>query len=342
MQEDTKQSQASKKPQDKVVEQTDKSEKKPWYKRRKFWAISTVIVVILAGLTAFLISRHNMNTNKTAISDGWHAIVLSSQTVVVTADRTKSSTNADDLNKDLNTLSNTVKDQVYKSDKLSTFLTSSADKAQWKKFLADYGAYVDKLVADTDNIADFTTDQYDELKKLSDVAKQTTSTTKSSITYLSEDVPAGMFTLYNTLDTIKTNIDEQQSAAKAAKDKASAQAAQDAVDKATAEKNVTTFEAAYIAADAAKMKTVMTSGFISEYDFNTLSATSRKYNYPDSFRIIDSKKDNGNYLVRVNMVYKNRDDAGVTTGQYTTGSTFTVTPSSGKWLINSEKQESAY
>ncbi len=310
--------------------------KKKFYKRAWFWVV-IVAAVILIGLGIFFgIRISQQNKNKQIISQGWHDLVLESNTVAALGDKVTNQETFNAYSTELHKLDNMVDDKEFAAQKLAG---NYQDVQQYKTFLTDFNRYTTDGARYSDDVINFSDSDNTALTDLSKIAKDSANTLKNNTKYLTDDMPPKIFEIQNVLFTQKTNLTNQAASAAAKQAQTQAQAAADAKNLATVQANTNSFQNAYIAGNAAQMRQYMTQAFQNEYDFNQLTPESRQYTYPVSFRIISTVKNaDGTYTVKVNMLYKNHSDS----SQYTVGQELSFVNVSGAWLVNTLKEGSGY
>lgn len=317
---------------------TDKKSNGPkkFYKRAWFWALLAAAVVLLGLGIFFGIRISQQNKNKQIISQGWHDLVLETNNVTVLAEKVTNQESYDAYSTELHKLDNMIDDKEFAAQKLAG---SYDDVKSYKAYLTDFNRYITDSAHFSDNVANYTSADNDQLTDLSKTAKEADSTVKQNAKYLTENMNQKIYDTQQVLTTTRDDIVAKAAADKAKQAQAQADAAADAKNQQLVQQNVSAFLDGFVAGNAATMRQYMTPAFQNEYDFNQLTAEARQYTYPTSYRLLTTKKvDATNYTVQANVVFKNRNDA----GQYTVGYQFGVINSSGKWLVNSEKQGSSY
>lgn len=315
--------------------------KSKFYKKKKFWLIFSMVAVVLLAIGIGLWYWRRVTYTHRMISESWHALILQSNKTTTLTDKIVNSESLNDASKQLHELENEVKDKQYLADQVPTWLNDKKSLEEFKKFLASLEAYTALAAKDSDDIAALKEEDFDKLVTASAAAKKVAEDTKKDFTYLSENFPSEIFAIKDDLERYKKTQDEVKAQEVAAKSRQAQAVQKDADNKAEVEANVGKFMDGFIAADAAKMRRYMTDAYTKEYNFGNLSDQARQYNYPASYRIIDIKKDGSNYVVKINVLYKPKDNNG---GQYTTGVEYTLIYDNiiDRWLINTEKQGGGY
>lgn len=312
-----------------------------FYKSKKFWLITVVIALLLAMIGGALWYWRRLSYTHRMISEGWHALVLQSDKSVALTDKINDGETLNDASKQLHELESEVKDKQYLAGQVPQWLNDKNSLEAFKKFLDAYAAYVILAAKDSDDVVTLKEDDFDKLVAASAAAKKSAEDTKKQLVFLHEDFPPEVFAMKDDLERYKKTVDDAKAQADAVKSKQAQAVQKDADDKAEVEVNIGKFMDGFIAADAGKMRRYMTDAYAKEYNFGNLSDQSRQYSYPASYRIIESKKEGDKYVVKVNVLYKPRDNNG---GQYTAGVEYTLIydKNFGRWLINTEKQGSGY
>lgn len=319
----------------------DRVTKHRFYKSKKFWSITIVIALILLMLGTGIWYWRRVTYTHRMISESWHALILQSNKTTTLTDKVVDSESLNDASKQLHELDNEIKDKQYLAGQVPTWLNDKKSLEEFKKFLASFEVYTALAAKDSDDITALKDEDLDKLITASATVKKAAEDTQKTFAFLSESFPPEIFALKDDLERYKKSQDELKAQEDAAKSKQAQAAQKEANDKAEVEANVGKFMDGFIAADAAKMRRYMTDAYAKEYNFGNLSDQSRQYNYPASYRIIDIKKDGNNYVVKINVLYKPKDNNG---GQYTSGVEYTLAydNSSDRWLINNEKQGGGY
>lgn len=321
---------------------SDKSITKPkFYKSKKFWLITALILVAVGVLAISLWYWRRISYTHRMISESWHALVMQSEKTVTLTDKITDSETLNDASKQLHELNNEVKDKQYIANQVPTWLNDKEGIEDFKKFLITYEAYTALAAKNSDDITTLKDEDLDKLVAVAATAKKSAEDTKKQFVFLNESLPLEVFAFKDDFERYKKILDKAKAEQLAAQSKQAQDAQKDADDKEAVEINVGRFLDGFVAGDATKMRRYMTEAFAKEYNFGNLSDEARKYNYPASYRIIEVKKDGDKYVVKVNVLYKPRDNNG---GQYTAGMEYSLiyNSSTKSWLINTEKQGGSY
>ncbi len=335
------------KSEDTVVETentaTEEQPTKPGLKRhvnkRNAWIAAGLIIILIIGGLLFWRNRR-MSFTKQFTIEGWHAVAIQSDEIAGITKGDPSLDKATPLATSLRKIDSTIKDQKVSLSLIPLLLNDRHAIDTYGAFLNKMGAYSSQIAGMGDDIAAITDEDVDQAKTLSKAAEQQTTDTKEQLKYLSEDINASFYTVGEYLESLKKLSDEAKAKVTADAKSKKAQTEQDALDKQLVESTITGFMDGFISGDATKMKRYMTPAFITEYNFNQLSAENRKYTYPASYRVVsNTKSGDAGYVVQVNVLNKYKNTETNATDQYTTTYTYTVVyvASSGRWLINTEK-----
>lgn len=309
---------------------------KRFYKRVWFWLLIAAGVILLALGIFFGIRASQQSKNKQIISQGWHDLVLETNNVTVLADKVTDQESFNAYSTELHKLDNMIDDKEFAAQKLTG---DYSDVKSYKTYLTDFNRYITDSAHFSDSVASYSTTDNDHLTDLSKTAKEANVTVKQDAKYLTEDINQKIYDTQQVLTATRDNIVAKAAADKAKQAQAQADAAADAKNQQSVQNSVSGFLDGFVAGNAATMRQYMTTAFQNEYDFNQLTPEARQYTYPVSYRLLTTKKQDATmYTVQANVTFKNRNDA----GQYTVGYEFSVVNSSGKWLVNSEKQGSSY
>jgi hypothetical protein len=327
------------------IENTDQEEQavKPSLKRhinkRNSLIAAGLIIILMLGELLFWRNRR-MGFTKQFTVEGWHAVAVQSDEIAGVTKGDPSLDKTTPLATSLRKIDSTIKDQKVSLSLIPLLLNDRHAIDTYGAFLNKMGAYSSQVAGMSDDITAITDEDVDQAKTLSKVAAQQTTETKDQLKYLSEDINPSFYTVGEYLESLKKLSDEAKAKVTADAKNKKAQTEQDALDKQLVESTITGFMDGYISGDATKMKRYMTPAFITEYNFNQLSAENRKYTYPASYRVVsNTKSGDAGYTVQVNVLNKYKNTETNATDQYTTTYTYTVVyvASSGRWLINTEK-----
>jgi hypothetical protein len=324
---------------DQPAQPTKPKVKKVWYKNPWLYIGCGALLVGIVSITLGLIYRSNVLKTKQVSSDGWFAITTKADEVVVLQNKLSQTKNYDEYSSSLHGLETTVNDQKYNANKLPTWLTDTSARNRYTSFLDSFASYTGMAAALSDEPSKVSSDDITKLTDSSKAAADATMHFKNNATYVQHDMPQDIFKIPDTLQAITDAISSAQKQTAAQQQAAANATAKDAADKTAVTTSINTFENGFVAGNAGAMRPVMTSGFQNEYNFNQLNPDQRQYQYPASFRVITvEKQTDGTYKADVNVLYKYTDN----TNQYTQGYEYSVIYSSGKWLLNNEKQTNSF
>lgn len=309
--------------------------KKKWFARPGVWVIIIAAVICLAGVATYGWYLRRAGYTKKMVSEGWHEISQQADKTVVLLNKSDSATTLGEASRELHSLDGLVRDKKYYASQVPTWLNDKAAIDQYKSFLDKYGAYATMAASQSDDVTILHDDDFHALDDASATAKTASEDLTKQFSDLTESMPEDIYKVREVLERVQQKEATKKEAEAKTKSDLQKKAEKDQLDAATVEANVSKFMDGFISADKEKMKRYMTAAYEKEYDFNQISAESRQYSYPASFRITDSKKDGSNYKVSVNVIYKYRDSQ----SQYTSTTEYTVIYSSqyNTWLINSQK-----
>jgi len=307
-------------------------------KRNAWIAGGLIILVIVAGLLAWRSRR--MGYTKQFTIEGWHLVAVQSDEIagITKGDPSLEKTNA--LATGLRKLDGTIKDQKISLSLIPLLLNDRRALDSYSTFVAKMGAYSSQVAGMSNDVTAITDEDISSAQILALTAKDQTTKTKEQLSYLSENVNESLFKVGEYLESLKKLSDEAKAKVLAEAKNKKQLTEQDALDKQLVELSITGFMDGYISGDATKMKRYMTPAFITEYNFAQLAADNRKYTYPASYRVVsNTKPGDAGYAVQVNVLYKYKNTDTSATDQYTNSFMYTVVyvPSSGRWLINTEK-----
>jgi hypothetical protein len=239
----------------------------------------------------------------------------------------------------LHSMDNAINNRKFSADKLPTWLNNTKELDRYDEFLNQYSSYIGKSASLSDTPEKITSGDISSLTDNSESAQSAADNLKNNSPFLQAPMPEDIYKIPETLQSVTDVLANKQKQSAAEAQAATNAAAQDAADKTAVTTSVTTFQNGFIAANAGAMRSVMTSGFQNEYNFNQLNPDQRQYQYPASFRIITvAKQNDGTYRAQVNVLFKYTDS----TNQFTQGYEYMVISSSGKWLLNNEKQTNSF
>ncbi len=325
-----------------VEPQASKPGLKRHINKRNAWIAGGLILLLIIGGLLFWRNRRMSYTKQFTI-EGWHDVTVQSDEIAGITKGDASLEKTSVLATSLRKLDSTMKDQKISLSLIPLLLNDKRAIDSYGAFVTKMGSYSSQIAGMSDDITAITEDDLAKAQKLSNEAADQTAKTKKDLTYLTEDVNQALFNVDEYLESLKKLSDEAKAKAAAEIKTKKQQAEQDVLDKQLVESSITGFMDGYISGDATKMKRYMTPAFASEYNFSQISADSRKYTYPASYRVVsNTKSGDAGYVVQVNVLNKYKNSETNTTDQYTTSFTYTVVyvSSSGRWLINTEKSSS--
>ncbi len=321
------------------TQQTVKKTKKVWYKNPWFWIGIVAATVGVVSITLGLIYRSNVLKTNQAITDGWVDITTQANQVVVLQNRLSSTKDYNSYSIQLHSMDNSITNRKNASNSLPAWLNNTAELNRYKEFLSQYSAYIGKSASLSDTPDKISTSDISSLSDNSKSAQAAAENLKNNSSFLQAQMPEDIYKIPQTLQMVVDTLLNKQKQTAAEQQAAANAAAKDAADQQAVTTSVTTFQNGFVAGNAAAMRPVMTTGFQNEYNFNQLNPDQRQYQYPASFRIITvTKQTDGTYKANVNVLFKYTDNP----NQYTQGYEYSVISSSGKWLLNNEKQTNSF
>lgn len=313
---------------------------KPFYKKPLFWVLTALGVLLLAGLAYYGLVFRKTTANQAVIKSGWHTMAQGASDVDgAAANATKDESSFNTYSTKLNDYKGVISDVQYKANQLKATPTDQNDLNNYKTALSAMNDYITEAASQSTNVAGISSSDSSKLQDLADVAQKASDNFQNNAKFLGDQMPSGIFDINNVLQAQKEKLDKAKADEQAAADAAAAAAAQDKVNKAAVDTTVTAFQQGFITGNASAMRPYMTTGFQGEYNFNQLNPDQRQYQYPSSFRIINTtKQPDGTYKSQVNVLFKYTDSA----DQYTQGYEYSVINQSNKWLINNEKISNSF
>lgn len=306
--------------------------KKPW-----FWLL-LIFAAIGTGLLIFAgIYLSAQSKNKQVISDGWFTIYEKNKSLSELGQKVDSQETFDSYKEELKKLNSSVDEKKYAAQKLSY---KARDTKLYENFINEYSVYTSRSVELANKIDEYTEENNEKLIILSTNAKNSAEEFKNNVKYVKDSLPQTSFEIQNILSEGNKIVLANQLSIKAKQLAEQAATAKDLADKKLVENTAGNFLNAFLAGNAPQMRQYMTEAYQKEYDFNQLTAESRKTTYPASFRIINNQKiEDGKYRVQANVLFKFRDGS----SQFTVGYEMNVIydTNQSKWLINSIKEGSS-
>jgi hypothetical protein len=298
-------------------------------------SILALIILIFVGIIVF----QNFYYRK-ALTNSWQQVVNQSTTFantldkVTTVDQVKGlSLNIDELNSTINYQEDVLASAgsgrpfAAKNNRAKTFLTEYQNYFQvCKDLIQNPNVVNEKGYADCKTVADNLKKSQEDLIKL---------------TFISEQIPNGVFLMPDKIKKIQDdyqkqkNLDLQNSSQENQILQKTNQNAE------LAQNNLTKFMNYYIGGDEKNIRHYMTEAFENEFNFNDLSADSRDFSQPVSFRITSVEAINDSeFQIQGNLLTTNHytDSFGnTTTNKYVQQLKFRLVddPKYGLWLVDS-------
>lgn len=319
-------------------EQAPAKQSKPHRRRIIIIVLVVAIITLLIGLVVWSLRRANYTRQFTI--EGWHAIAKSSDEISGITKGDASLSKASDLATALRKFDGAVKDQKVTLQLIPTFLNDRSTIHVYKDFITTMGDYSQLVAGMSDDVSAISDEDITSAKHLATKSEAASTTTKSKLGYLSETINRQLFAMPPYLESLKKLSDEAKAKELADAKSQKEAAQQDALNEQLVALSINGFMDGFVAGDATKMKRYMTTAFIKEYNFDSLTASQRQYIYPDSYRLISTtKKADGSYDVQINILNKYRNAEAGSTNQYTQTMTYNLVyvASSARWLVNFEK-----
>lgn len=319
------------------MEKPKKTDLRPWYKRPKIWGVIAGVSLVLVGLGLIGMTLRNRQLAQDFMSSDWRRLSAAADRVSVDADKATYDSFGT-VETSLGDMQDKLDDSADAQAKLPKLFTDAAALKHYSETTAqlrEYTVAARKLAGDLGQATD---SNLDDLKSLATKTKLSVDDAKKEISVLKEDFPDGYFTLSERMTTVisahKANLSEADAKAEAAKSAAD-QAKQ---DKANAEEAMANWTQAFIAGNTTDMRKYMTTAFAAEYDFTQVSSSARKFNYPTTFRKVNTEKRGDQYEIIETVTF-------VTKSDYAPDTTYTQNyillmaqdGSTKQWLVNSQR-----
>jgi hypothetical protein len=312
-----------------------KTDLRPWYKRPKTWIIAVLATLVLLGAGAAFLMWRNRTTAQEYMLSNWRRLISAAELVNTEAQQA-SYTSFGDVEKSLLDMQNLLGETETEIGKLPDLLGDKQSKNEYSKVVDQLKTYVGQT---KDQIAEL--DQLDEsdldsLESTGTATKLALEETKRKLSFLKDSFPNEFFVLNERIATVIEAYQTAQDEEKAKQDAEKSEADQIIQDKANAEEAVSLWTQAYIAGNVDEMRKYMTAAFAAEYDFSQVTSTSRQYNYPTTYRRVNTDKRGDQYEIIETVTY-------ITKSDYSADTTYTQTfallvsqdPSSKQWAVNS-------
>jgi hypothetical protein len=178
------------------------------------------------------------------------------------------------------------------------------------------------------------------LSSVATATKLSLEDVKKQITYLQGFYPDDFFTLNERYATVIEAYESAQDEEKAKQDEEKSKEDQAKQDKANAEEAVSLWTQAYISGNTTEMRQYMTAAFAAEYDFSQVTSSSRQFNYPTTYRRVNTDKKGDQYEVIETITFVSKSDYSADT-TYTQTYAFLVSqnPSTKQWAVNSQRYQ---
>lgn len=319
--------------------ETKQVDLRPWYKRPKTWLIGLLILgLVVAAATVFMWWR-NRTVAQEFYTKNWRELVSASELVATDAEQA-TYTSFGDVEKSLLDMQNRVDDSQATTQKMPELLGDKAAKTEYLKGLEQLDKYVGLAKDQAANLKDVDDAQLDELASVATATKLALEDVKKQLSYLQGFYPDDFFTLNERYATVIEAYQTAQDEEKAKQDEEKSAEDQAKQDKANAEEAVSLWTQAYIAGNVAEMRQYMTAAFAAEYDFSQVTSTSRQFNYPTTYRRVNTDKKGDQYEVIETITFVSKSDYSADT-TYTQTYAFLVSQDvkTKQWAVNSQRYQ---
>lgn len=327
-----------------AAELTDGMEKKeldlrPWYKRPKIWLVGFLVFAVLLIAATMVIWWRNRTVAQEFYSKNWRELIAASELVTTDAEQA-TYTSFGDVEKSLLDMQNKVDDSQAATQKMPEILGDKAAKAEYLKGLEQLNKYVSLARDQAANLKEVDDAQLDELGSVATATKLALDDVKKQISYLEGFYPDDFFKLNERYATVIEAYQTAQDDEKAKQDKEKSAEDQAKQDKANAEEAVSLWTQAFIAGNTTEMRQYMTAAFAAEYDFSQVTSTSRQFNYPTTYRRVNTDKKGDQYEVIETITFVSKSDYSADT-TYTQTYAFLVSQDAKtkQWAVNSQRYQ---
>jgi hypothetical protein len=319
------------------MEKPKKTDLRPWYKRPKVWGIILGVVSVLIALAIVGLWLRNRQLAQDYMSSDWRRLAAAADRVAIEAEKaTYDSFGA--VENSLGDMQDRLDDSLDAEAKLPKLFTDAAALRQYSATVTELKEYTvasRKLAGDLSQASE---SNLDELKSLATKTKLTVDDAKQEISVLKENFPDSYFTLSERMTTVisahKSTLSEADAKAEAEKTAAD----QQKQNQANAEEAMASWTQAFIAGNTTEMRKYMTTAFAAEYDFGQVSPSARKFNYPTTYRRVNTEKKGDQYEIIETVTFVTKSDYAPDT-TYTQNYILLIAQDSStkKWLVNSQR-----
>lgn len=312
---------------------------RPWYKRPKLWLITFLVTVIIVSVGLAFTAWRNRVVGQEFYTKNWRELIAASELVVTDAERS-TYTSFGDVEKSLLAMQSKVSDSQADVRKLANLFSDREVQATYLKGLEKLDEYVAIAKKQAANLDDTNVTQLDELSSTATATKLALEDVKKQMTYLQGDYPDSFFKLNERYATIVEAYQTTQDDEKAKQDAQKSQEDRVKQDKANAEEAVSLWTQAYIVGDVDQMRKYMTTAFAAEYNFADVTSSSRQFNYPTTYRRINTDKKGEQYEIIETITFVSKSDYSTDT-TYTQTYAFLVSQNlnSKQWAVNSQRYQ---
>lgn len=319
------------------LEKPKKTDLRPWYKRPKVWGIISGVTLLIVAVSVLGYGLRNRQLAQDYMTTDWRKLASSADRVASSSQQANYDSYGD-VATSLSNMQDKLDDSSDQLAKIPRFMVDKAALNQYGANLEVLKTYVKQAKGMAGDLGAVTTSQLDDLKSQSTKTKLSVDDTKKNVNGLKEDFPEGFYTLNERMQTVIDAHKNLTTEEQAKEDAAKSAADQQKQNQADAEESASLWTQAFIAGNTTQMKQYMTAAFIKEYDFGQVSSTSRRYNYPTTYRRVNTDKKGEQYEIQEAVTF-------ITKSDYSPDTTYTQNyillmaqdSSSKKWLVNSQR-----
>ncbi len=319
------------------LEKPKKHDLRPWYKRPKVWGLIVCLAIVVIGMSLGALAWRNRQVQQDFYAADWRRLTSAANRVGDEAVKANYDSFTE-VERSLTDLQDRLEDSSEQLSRLPSFLVPKDNRQRYSETVAQLMVYTKEARKAAGDLEAVTSGDLDDLKSQATKTKLAVSDARNTIPGLKEDINDGFYTLNERMQTVidahKSLTSEEQAKANAAKS-AEEQAKQNQAD---AEEATSAWTLAFIAGNANQMRAVMTPAFIKEYDFSQVSSNARQYNYPTTYRRVNTEKKGEQYEVLETITFVTKSDYAPDT-TYTQNYIFLVSQdlTTKKWLVNSQR-----
>jgi hypothetical protein len=291
--------------------------------KRRFWkswptkkklifclGILSGILLLFLLITFFIIKPSKTSSY---LNSSWHDLVLNSSDIDRAVSSEVNLAGTRNLADGLYTYNQHLGSASFEAKGKSSFWYGSGATKDYSSTVDQMRDYFSDaattLAKSNDNITEITEQELTDLGKEGQAAKQKVDQFRTKHK-LQEDLNPNLFSLDNYIREVKAAYEKIEKEKKEEEDKktqeAAEKAAKEAKDKASVQSVSSSYFSAFVNGNEAGVKSTLSKGFQTEYDYDSLKAESRTSYFPKSYRIIAVDKDGDNYKVTASVTYVSR------------------------------------